>query len=421
MLAASRHLVLPVLHQHAEESAILRSIRSVVGGAPHAKLRHLRRFDDRIAAHLDGLAVAGEYGTQLCRAALATPGAGEVFTAVVRAIEDRDVAGLDRHFALAAAEPQAQRGLLSAFGWVSSESLRGIVRQLLSSPAPLRRKIGIAACAMHRVDPGGMLDDALDDPDGPLRARALRVVGELGRVDILGSVVGKLGDEDEGCRFWSAWSSVLLGERGAGLEALCGAWRLPEPLRTRGLRLALAALGQSRAHGLLKDLARDGGELRSLIQGAGFAGDAQYIPWLIKQMDDPRLARLAGEAFSLVTGADLFEPGLEGRPPEGVDFGPTDNPDDEDVSMDPDDGLPWPDPPRISAWWSANSARFPAGARYFMGAPVTRQHGLHVLREGYQRQRAAAAEWLCLLDPGTKLFPTRAPAWRQARWLAGME
>ena len=55
-----------------------------------------------------------------------------------------------------------------------------------------------------------------------------------------------------------------------------------------------------------------------------------------------------------------------------------------------------------------------------MGEPVSVLHCQKVLREGYQRQRIAAAEYLCLLNPGTLLFNTRAPVWRQQRWLAKM-
>jgi hypothetical protein len=54
-----------------------------------------------------------------------------------------------------------------------------------------------------------------------------------------------------------------------------------------------------------------------------------------------------------------------------------------------------------------------------MGEPIGRQNCLRALREGFQRQRAAAALHLCLLNPGTPFFPVRAPAWRQQRWLAG--
>jgi hypothetical protein len=55
-----------------------------------------------------------------------------------------------------------------------------------------------------------------------------------------------------------------------------------------------------------------------------------------------------------------------------------------------------------------------------MGAPVTRAHCIDVLKNGYQRQRILAAHYLCLLDPGTPLFNTSAPAWRQQKLLAQM-
>jgi len=103
-----------------------------------------------------------------------------------------------------------------------------------------------------------------------------------------------------------------------------------------------------------------------------------------------------------------------------VEFGPNDDPDDDDVAMDEDDSLPWPDVPKITAWWAANSLRFQSGVRYFMGEPVSREHCLSVLKGGCQRQRIAAAQYLCLLQPGTPLFNTSAPAWRQQRWLAKM-
>jgi hypothetical protein len=38
---------------------------------------------------------------------------------------------------------------------------------------------------------------------------------------------------------------------------------------------------------------------------------------------------------------------LEGKKPEGFEAGPTENPEDENVKMDPDDNLPWPDPALI--------------------------------------------------------------------------
>ena len=149
-------------------------------------------------------------------------------------------------------------------------------------------------------------------------------------------------------------------------------------------------------------------------------GNPEYVPWLIGHMAQPAMARIAADAFTTITGAELIELGLNGDPPPGPRDDPNDDPDDPNVDMDPDDGLPWPDVEKIEKWWATNNSRFQKGTRYFMGAPVTREHCIDVLKNGYQRQRILAAQYLCLLEPGTPLFNTSAPAWRQQRLLAKM-
>ena len=417
MLAVSHEAVRSVIHQHAEEAAILRNIRSVLVRAPHVKLHHLARLDDRIAAHLDGLAVAGEYGLELCEAALETPGVGEAFSAVARAIGAKDKARFGKFFALAEALPEARRGLTSAFGWVSAYDLKGTVAELLAAKEPIRREVGIAACTMHRLDPGVMLANAIDDSDPRLRARALRAAAEIGRRDLFQICLKRLKDEDATARFHAAASAVLLGDRDRSLSVLEGSSIRPNSCRERALGLWLKAVDLASGQRVLKSIAQQPADRRLLIQGVGVVGDPQLIPWLIGLMTDETVARLAGESFSTITGLDLAYLDLERKPPEGFEPGPTDDPDDPNVDMDPDESLPWPDQTRIHAWWEANRQSYNAGVRYFMGEPVTQSHCRRVLREGYQRQRRAAAEYLCLLAPGTPLFPTAAPAWRQTRWL----
>jgi uncharacterized protein (TIGR02270 family) len=213
---------------------------------------------------------------------------------------------------------------------------------------------------------------------------------------------------------------VLLGSAGVRPEELTGLDASESATEATGFRLGLQAMDVTRAHTVLKGLATDPSRIRRLIQGSGIVGDPAYAPWLIGHMADDRLARAAGEAFTLMTGADLGELGLERHRPEDFDAGPTDDPDDSNVSMDPDADLRWPDQQKVERWWAGNGSRFQPGQRYFMGAPVTREHCIAVLKNGYQRQRILAAHYLCLLEPGTPLFNTSAPAWRQQRLLAGM-
>ena len=420
MITSLKKHIPHIIHQHAEESAILHNIRLRQVVAPHVKLHHLRRIDDRIAAHLDGLAVAGSYGSDVCKAALEDAVAGGVFAAAVCAIEQKGVQWLDELFVLAAAVPEVQAGLISAFGWVSAQYLEGIGVDLLSSQDPLKQQMGLEACVGHRVDPGATLIELIAHHEPQLRSRALRAAGELGRLDLRSLCEQALTDKDATCRFWAAWSAVVLGNRVGAVEMLKTFSATINPFQERALQLVLKAMTMNDIHGFLKKMAQNPSNTRCLIQGAGICGDPYFVTWLIKQMEDPKLARLAGESLSFITGLDLAYLDLERDAPENAEEKPDDEPENEDVQIDEDDNLPWPDPIKIQSWWESNQVNFVAGQRYFMGKPAEHNQFVQILNEGYQRQRIAAAQYLCLLEPGVKLFPTSAPAWRQQRWLSSI-
>ena len=87
-------------------------------------------------------------------------------------------------------------------------------------------------------------------------------------------------------------------------------------------------------------------------------------------MADVKTSRVAGEAFTLITGADPDKLQIYRTQPAEFESGPNENPDDPIGDMDPDEGLMWPDQQKVEQWWADNSPRFPKGPRYFMGAPA---------------------------------------------------
>ena len=407
--------VIPVvLAQHVETAVHLAGLRRVLLCAPHVALRHLARSDERLTAHLDGLIVAGSAGVRALERSLEDTSAATLFVACVCALSEAGNPRIDRLVALCEAEPQWFPGLTMACGWVERRQLQGLATRLLDSEVVTQRLLGLAACAWHRVDPGARLTRSLEDEDSTVRARALRTAGELGRNALLSTCARLADDSDLSCRFWAAWSAVLLGDRRAALEMLASISGAPGPFQERALPLVIQAMPVGKARDLLQTAAP---HTRRMIRGAGFVGDPTYIPWLIGLMPEDSCARIAGEAFSLITGVDLAQLDLERKPPATSESGPNDDPNDANIDMDDDDGLPWPDPARVQAWWAANSAHFQPGVRYFMGEPLNAANCLRVLRTGYQRQRMAAALYLSLLNPGTPLFEWRAPAWRQQRLL----
>lgn len=420
-MALSDPIVTAILAQHVEEASFLWFQRGMAVGAPNVFLHELGRQDDRILAHMDGVRIAGQAGLQACDTRIDSGDPGAMFAAVALALEDRNNDRITALLSTAETAGPLQKGFISGFGWTSARFLQGIVKQLLAGASAFARQVGIASCAMHGADPRQSLDAAIGDGDPALRRRALRTAGELGRVDLLRPVIAHGPDPDPACAFAAAWSAVLLGNRRVSLDTLIAlGMEMGGPKGEGALCLALQAMNPGAAHAMLRSFAETSGRERWLVLGSGIAGDPVYVPWLLKQMGDIQQARVAGQSFSLISGADITALNLGRQQPENFESGPNDDPDDPNVEMDPDEGLPWPDVEKITVWWAANGNRYQKGTRYFMGAPVTREHCIEVLKNGYQRQRILAAHYLCLLEPGTPLFNTSAPAWRQQRLLAKM-
>ncbi len=401
----------PIIAQHAEDTALLWLRRQEAIHAPHFRLRHLARLDERLAAHLDGLCVAAEEGRAWpCDEAGELP--GSLFAATVVALCAAPQR-LDELLTRAQALPDTHAEVISAFGWVEASTLQGVVKTLLDAPEPFRVSVGIAACAQHRVNPGATLTSALTSEDASLRASALQAAGVLGHSDLLAACLSHLQDADEGVRIEAAYASVLLGDRQQALAALEEIATTSGPGQTHALDLALIAAPAERAHALLQRLARDPAQLRQLIIGSGVAGDTRYLPWLLQQMEQPALARVAAEAFATICGLDLAELDLEGDEPKDFQAGPTDDPEDPDVEPDADENLPWPDLKKMQAWWEAHAQTLGTEPSLFAGVPRTPECASGVLRDGTQRQRELAALMLALQHHAIPLFNVAAPAWRQ--------
>ena len=238
----ARPMIVEIVEEHAGEAAFLWRIRDAAAVAPHYDRRRLAELDERLEAHLDGLRVAGAQGLEVGEAALDPEEPGSVFALALLAVEQGDAKRLEAALTLAAASPAAARGAVSALAWVPFERARAAIAPLLASSEPAaRRRIGIAASAAHREDPGDALSYAVLDGDLRLKARALRTAGELARADLLPALRGELGAADPACRFWAAWSSALLGDPRA-IELLWAIADAGGPFAERAAAVAVRGL-----------------------------------------------------------------------------------------------------------------------------------------------------------------------------------
>lgn len=412
----SRPINSNVVSQHAEEVAMLWLMRRAAVCSQHYSLVDLAKLDGRVEADLDGLRIAGEDGWKICDEQLAANEDGEVFSAGVLVCESSNPALMAKVLLVVEKEPKLAGALISALGWPPFEQVQSHIQTLLQSNNPVHQLVGIGASAVHRRHPGQFLLQAARSQDVGLKARALKAAGEFQDRLMEREVTESLPNADAEVRFAAAWSGTLLGFSTAVpvlreiAESGSRHARAAASLAARRMDSAAAASWQ-------KSLAGNPKHFRLAIIAAGAVGDPVLVPWLISLMGQLPLARLAGESFTMITGVDLAYRDLERKPPEDFNAGPTEDPKDENVEMDPDDNLPWPEPSLVQKWWDKNRGQFQTGTRFLLGKPMSVEWLKTVLRDGRQRQRAAAALELAIREPGKPLFNVAAPGFRQQQIL----
>lgn len=408
-----------VVSQHAEDAAFLWFSRDRAVRAPHYYLKDLARLDERVEANTDGLRVAGSVGWNLASKALKQEGPGELFAAAVLAFESKETERQAIVFDAIGKKPALARAAISALGWMRFENAKPVLDELVRSDRPDLRRVAIGGYAVHRANPGDPLRDALTNVDTDLHIRAFQAAAELGRTELTYGIARDIGVADPQSSFWAAWSVARLGLRGYDVtDVLRKTAESDAPYADSALQVLLRCQRLPESHEWISAMLKDPRRQRRGVQGIGIVGDPARISELIGYMQIEALSRLAGEAFSMITGVDLKYLDLDRPKPEKFEAGPTDNPEDADVAMDQDEDLPWPAPDLVRKWWDKHQGEFQPGVRYLRGKPIEPDNLVDALKNGYQRQRTAAALELALLQPSEPLFEVRAPGRRQREALA---
>lgn len=399
--------------QYADDASFLWVLRSNAVNQPHYDAHDLAELDQRIAAQLDGLMTAPEESWEICVASLALQQPGEVFVAAVLAFRSLDIRKIQIAVEAGLSNSSAMQGLISAMAWLPGRLVHSWIKKFLTSKDLDHKYLAVAVCSARREDPRDYLTNILQRPDclshEKLHSRALRLAGELKRFDLFPAVRNGLTSQSETVQFWAIWSAVLMGDTSL-VSKLQTRVFTPNPMQYTAIDICYRALAPEAARDWMNRLAQDPVNQRAVIRAAGILGDPQAINWLLNHMREARFSRLAGEAFSMITGIDLTDHKLILEDvPELDEILPDDGAQNEEMEGSDDLHLPFPDAARLAAVWQRYKQRFAPGQRYFMGQMLgnnqqTSEHLRHVYATGTQRLRAAAALELSLLESGQFLL-----------------
>lgn len=393
-----------IYEQYIVDASFLWILRSISVNQPHYSLDDLAELEQRIDTNLDGLMHNFELSWEICLKELSFEQAGETFTAGIIAFRSRDINKIKYIVQHAFTNEETLKGLVSALGWLPKSLVSDWIAKFLYSKDLNHKYLAIAVCSVLRKNPGDILHEILTREDclahHKLLIRSLRLVGEL-KLYSLSNLLSKIAtNENPEVKFWSNWSLVLLGER-TFTENLYEAVNEPSEWQASATQMAFKVLPVNTARQWISDFAKKPDMIRTVIRATGYLGDPHAVPWLIDKMNNFGTAKVAGEAFSMITGIDLERYKLTIDTPQDI----TVVPDNEDVELDDDENLPFPNINKVNHVWLRYRERYQVGGRYLMGLEVSQSTPslvaqLNALyKQSTQRQRHSLALTLALLDP----------------------
>lgn len=398
-----------IFEEHVNEAAWLWQQRAQAVISSNHTPSTIKKLETRLQHHLSGLQVSPCDAWHFCTESMATfEDGGEMFVMAVVAFNSADTAKIKTATEMALCNDNAFKGFTSALAWLGGNIVHPWIKRFLCSKTLKHQHLAITACSLRREDPGSYLNALLRRTDDvvhePLYTRALRLVGELKRHDLL-LILRRISQEaiSQGHAdrlFWSCWSRRLLGDSTAD-NALKAIVISANTHQMRAMDMALRCLPVREARQWISELAQEAKQVQQVIHACAILGDSHAIDWLITQMNNHSTAQLAGLAFTVITGVDLVAHTLTQSTTNPLNPSEAENDDElsDDEAGDDNAHLPWPDPKKVSLYWRQLSTRFTPGQRYFFGAPPNVESITAILAHGSQTQRQAAALEYALLDP----------------------
>lgn len=404
-----RRPIAHIIDRHVEDAAFLwlqREDACLV--QPHYQLADLVALDNRLAANLDGVAVAGKFGLDVAvDQAMKYQAPGEIFVATWSAIWHSSGKHLDQMIALSEHSEECWQAMVSGLAWHPADVVEPFLSKMGNSDNLQLFLLAAEVKFQQGQCPDHLLKRLLAQTDPRFNELGLKAIGQLKLTHWLEKIRHFQIHENQTLQFWASWSTALL-EDSSDLAALKAQVMTVGQFAEQAIAVLACKMASPVFNELVRSLFSQPDQRLLALSGAGFSGDPLWVNGLLKYMDDPTLSRRAGEAFSMITGADLAYLDLDKDWPEGIVTGPTESASDSNVDLDPDESLAWPDSHSIARWWQQRQHNYAVGSQYLCGKVVTGQQCLQVLEQGYQRQRRQAALRLAIL--GQPLFAVDAPA-----------
>ncbi|HEX5751194.1 MAG TPA: TIGR02270 family protein [Archangium sp.] len=351
--------------------------------APDYDLADTAEVEERLLAHVDGLSEGGPPVVEaLLRPALESEELARVSAAFLAFLQSHPPAEEVRAWVCdtVPAQHSAMRRVLEVCDW---EGVGTALLPLLEGTDTELQALVLDALVFREELPDEVLADFLPHEDPRMRMAAMRGLRTLPRTNARALLSSALASVNPVIRDAAIEWGLAVGSQEAW--AVCR-----QAVKQQGREsLVLWAMGADEEDvALLVDLLRIPERRAGALWALGFSGRVTAAEACLEWMEDAQVSRLAGEAFSSITGLSMDGP--HALPPEP----PLEEPIplemenlDADLTPRPEDDLPRPDAEAVAAWWRGARGRFVRGTRYWLGQPFQGELLLTALERGPMRRR----------------------------------
>ena len=367
MAPARRPVLWDIYEEHLNEAAWLwGNWQESLDSAVYALGDVVVGPEERLLAHLDGLVLGGQpVARKLLLPALVGDDLGGVAAAAWALVQAEDADHQDAVIeAMASAEPPAQAAIGRALYLAPQADISRLVPHFHTGSPPLRAMVLDIFGPREPDWVREHIDPAMRSGQAPLVAAGLRAIRNLREGALLDWVDATSQSDDMEVRLESMRTGLSFGVKTAWNECRIFAGGIGQISRLALGLLATSPDPSDRAFVRSKAQGEDPGS--HALWALGFAGDSDSADLLVQAMANEEKAKIAGEAFSAITGLPIV--GEMAKP------GQTQGPDVEEVTdEDPpptvrsEDALPEPQVLKIKKWWEKERRRFVPGTRYCGG------------------------------------------------------
>jgi|GEM_PF-6722222 len=331
-----------VINAHFDEAAYLYSEFQAEVKAPELNASYLNGVVARIDANLEGLTINAAAASEHCDSAIEGEDAGEFFVAAYLAFQAGDLEKIKPLAEAAQAHAPLLEAVACGLAWHPWALCGFWAAKFISAKQTAMAAVGLFCFNTHKKPLPIRFDDLLIRSLSEKNATELPLLLSIARKNNDATILPILQQknatsEPENTQFEMLATRLKLGDANA-LPLLKPFVLAENDQREPALQLAFSHLKIDEAKQWMGELKNTPDAERYLLLAVGAMNEKTLLPWVVKQMEIPELARIAGQVFCVLTGQDLRK----------NDWVITDDAMDEQwLALEGDEDLDWPDVAKI--------------------------------------------------------------------------